>query len=931
MFSAHTESESNAAELAEDQVDVYINGQSVLNSWTKLEYNVGGWDSATWQYNASQNAIACPSNFDGISGFIDSTADLDKLEFWVSMSRMDGDDDVLGAFINATGTQNNLSSYVFLMEAGGWAGETNPAGEWTSPGMVSALQQKGSVSGLYQIVNKPLAFQSMSLTALPSSRQLYWSLNGDTNIHVIASKERIQVYVNNVLQIDYISPPAYLSHGSFGFFTSSQPAYFKNVHYIATLATYDLSFDANLEGAQIQGDTDISGISTKTWKKNLPTAYHRSYKFLGWNTKPDGTGTDMTESIAAGKPVNVTADTKLYAQWEKIPFVIDATPDNDGHGSATVSWPDYDYTNKNFKVYQSADNGSTWNSVGVDYRDVEQVRCLQIYPHPSAINQMKAWVEDTGYGQGIVKIDAVSQEAFNASPSSYLQDNTGTWKYDVIYIGTWDAHNFLDLNTAARDSIERYIQSGHGVIFGHDNFSNWAHWGPNTPYKQHDVFNTLLKYCGATFITPITLDPVTYEKTKVRIKKNGLLVNYPNFIGTVGTELAVPPTHVGPMKILNEDDVWVEFSDENLGMTPAENVTNSYISIHNNTAILSTGHSNGQATTDEQKMLANLIFYMNQLLFEKAQLRDASAQDVACPEILSHTFHPDMKEISLEGADHGSTYLYYAESYDKDDTTSTGLIHTSNTDDVTVETGLKHYVYMFSSNAIEDANTVSSNGVALPIGEAIRYADHAGQYFHVIAQDNAGNTSDVLDVAIPEETTIDVPGIKRMSNDTKIFDQEFSFTLYDKDMKEVSTTSNDETGAFEFASVPLSKLEATTSEDETSARNYKAIFYAREDAGSDENVIYDESMFRIDVEANDADNDGALSVDAISYKKVDSESLTPISEEASLAFTNTRLIVMPDTGEIPWCPIVLLLAGSFLVIASFGTSRRKAADEERKL
>lgn len=854
---------------------------------------------------------------------------------------MDGDDDVLGAFINTTGTQNNLSSYVFLMEAGGWAGETNPAGEWTSPGMVSALQQKGSVSGLYQIVNKPLAFQSMSLTALPSSRQLYWSLNGDTNIHVIASKERIQVYVNNVLQIDYISPPAYLSHGSFGFFTSSQPAYFKNVHYIATLATYDLSFDANLEGAQIQGDTDISGISTKTWKKNLPTACHKSYKFLGWNTKPDGTGTNMTESIAAGKPVNVAADTKLYAQWEKMPFVIDATPDNDGHGSATVSWPEYDYSNKNFKVYQSADNGATWNSVGVDYRDVEQVRCLQIYPADEYKGQLKTWMETNGYGKGIIKVDEVSIDAYNSNPDACLKDANGNYKYDVIFFGTADSNASKDLTTASVNATVRFITSGRGTIFGHDTVRTGKNFWQLATYAgitEGVTANGQAWTDGSPLYTPTIYSgnedrpfgpPVQGQDSTVEITSTGLITNYPWEIGNIGSILTIPATHSSQRA--GDAKIWMKFRSGHYSQAHMSETTNFYLSTKSNVSVVQTGHSNGRATDDEQKILANLIFYMNQLLFEKASLRDASAQDVACPEILSHTFHPDMKEISLEGADHGSTYLYYAESYDKDDTTPTGLIHTSNTDDVTVETGLKHYMYMFSSNAIEDAKTVSSNGAALPIGEAIQYAGHAGQYLHVIAQDNAGNISDVLDIAIPEDITIDVPGVKKMSNDTKIFDQEFSFTLYDKDMKEVSTTSNDETGTFEFASVPLSELEATTSEDETSARNYKAIFYAREDAGSDENVIYDESMFRIEVEANDADNDGTLSVDAISYKRVDSESLTPISEEASLAFTNTRLIVMPDTGEIPWRSIVLLLAGSFLVIVSFGTSRRKAADKEGKL
>lgn len=47
--------------------------------------------------------------------------------------------------------------------------------------------------------------------------------------------------------------------------------------------------------------------------------------------------------------------------------------------------------------------------------------------------------------------------------------------------------------------------------------------------------------------------------------------------------------------------------------------------------MIQTGHSNGAATSDEQKILANLIFYMNQLLFNTYTTNDASAQDVAKP------------------------------------------------------------------------------------------------------------------------------------------------------------------------------------------------------------------------------------------------------------------------------------------------------------
>ena len=61
---------------------------------------------------------------------------------------------------------------------------------------------------------------------------------------------------------------------------------------------------------------------TATYDSNYTTKsneFSRSgYKFIGWNEKPDGTGTDWTSRI--GKPFkwNYTNDVTLYAQWQGI-------------------------------------------------------------------------------------------------------------------------------------------------------------------------------------------------------------------------------------------------------------------------------------------------------------------------------------------------------------------------------------------------------------------------------------------------------------------------------------------------------------------------------------------------------------------------------------------------------------------------------------
>lgn len=109
------------------------------------------------------------------------------------------------------------------------------------------------------------------------------------------------------------------------------------------------------------------------------------------------------------------------------------TMNTDGYGSASLDWSGYDYADKNFKVYKSEDGGVTYESVGIDYTLVDRVRCLQIYPVYEAQNQLKTWMENNGYGKGIIKVDSVYIGDFNANPLAYLKDASGLYKYDVVF------------------------------------------------------------------------------------------------------------------------------------------------------------------------------------------------------------------------------------------------------------------------------------------------------------------------------------------------------------------------------------------------------------------------------------------------------------------------------------------------------------------
>ena len=63
--------------------------------------------------------------------------------------------------------------------------------------------------------------------------------------------------------------------------------------------------------------------------------------------------------------------------------------------------------------------------------------------------------------------------------------------------------------------------------------------------------------------------------------------------------------------VFPEDNEWPGFN------FPSElnESSNFYLTTWNNTAMIQTGHSNGQSTPDEQKLLANTLFYLSQLIY----------------------------------------------------------------------------------------------------------------------------------------------------------------------------------------------------------------------------------------------------------------------------------------------------------------------------
>lgn len=212
--------------------------------------------------------------------------------------------------------------------------------------------------------------------------------------------------------------------------------------------------------------------------------------------------------------------------------------------------------------------------------------------------------------------------------------------------------------------------------------------------------------------------------------KTGLFTTYPNYIGTTGTVLTIPTAHnVG--QVVTTGTSWLKFYKGNY------NNANQYLTTYNNCAMIQTGHSSGQATQDEQKILQNLIFYCNQLLFSQYYTNDYQAQDYAKPNKPTITLGPG-QVYDVSAKDNGSTYYYYVESYGKNNVNLNDVLDRSPERSHNVTTGVAKYIYTFDNNPNTVVGSQSQQGVMVQVDGKIPEIK-GYDYIHVAAVDGAGN------------------------------------------------------------------------------------------------------------------------------------------------------------------------------------------------
>lgn len=398
-------------------------------------------------------------------------------------------------------------------------------------------------------------------------------------------------------------------------------------------------------------------------------------------------------------------------------FVLTAVA-NPEDNSVELKWSapgdkDYSYT-----LYQKRPGENEFQSIPA----CDTVKVLQVYP---VINQLEEWAD--AFGKGKITCDAMTMETFNEDP-------TVVWNYDVVAFGFWDCNASKSLSYQAFDVVKEYIEKGYGVLFGHDTM--WS--------ASNHIFNQYAPYINVE-MAPIQSDYTAWSAggSEVVIRRKGLLTNYPYQIGDVGTVLTIPEAHSTGQKA--KGDLWMTFNSSD-----GNQEYNNYLSTWNNCALIQTGHSNGLATEDEQKLIMNTLWYLAQKTSDTSW-QDHMGQDLTAPTVpkiekIDVDYKTRKVKFELSAPDKGSTYEYYVEATDPDTGEKMQSSHATIT--LTTEVGGYSVVIDNSKDTVPgNAINITSKNSEYTIPDDVDLTKDI--YVHVTAIDNAGNVSEPLQYEKP--------------------------------------------------------------------------------------------------------------------------------------------------------------------------------------
>ena len=327
------------------EVDLSFPTISVMPQWTRIsKYRDDGTLQypGMWIYSTvnGNEYVRNEENTDNLTGFYNPFTNYEDIDVIINMGVQNdttSDDDFMGIMIRMSQDPEtkNSSCYLFMLPGHkyfptGWRDVSNKLYRLVNPVVGSTdrglgtdnagnyIQSiDGSGAGLYKITNNSFEYESVELLQLATDKNMTWTRNVNQDVEIKATGNKIEVWVTpeggtRKKEIEYIDSNP-IRTGSYGFFACSQYGdSYNNIRGTATLARYNVTFNAN--GGKVNGDdsTTITAISTKTYSGVPTTATRDGYDFAGWYTaREGGTRTD----IVNGATVTINQNTEVYAHW----------------------------------------------------------------------------------------------------------------------------------------------------------------------------------------------------------------------------------------------------------------------------------------------------------------------------------------------------------------------------------------------------------------------------------------------------------------------------------------------------------------------------------------------------------------------------------------------------------------------------------------
>ncbi len=515
------------------------------------------------------------------------------------------------------------------------------------------------------------------------------------------------------------------------------------------------SFDGIISMQVVNGDEIIAEREENITLEKAEAGYlngttifpsYTTEDFLSFNVKDKGS-VDVIVKFKDKDGNIISENTRTVKILEKPVQNLILNSDRNDVG-IDLSWNDItgDFEQYNYRLFRRTERND-WESRSI-WNESEKIEVLNIYPAaPYLENWMTTTISDTETpaGMGLFNIDSVHIDTFNADPESYLLNETGGWKYDVLFFGSSDSNSHRDLNEHSVEATQLFINSGRGVLFGHDTICTYE---PNYNFaKFADQLGIL-----------VNNDDTYVATTSVSVVKIGALTNFPWNIRGV---LNIPTCHssgqyVGGSLPAKE---WLTLNAPQLIDEETGAHSNFYLVTNDNLGMIQTGHSTGHATDDERKVLANTLFYLHQLS-DLTTAKDSSFYDVDAPDtpnVTAGEISGMTVPLSMDSKDNGTVYEYYIAAEPSADN---GEIVKSNVVTETAFADMKGFVVevnesdQLSPELIEyDENNEHIINV-IPcdaegkLSAAAEIPDYGKQYYiHVFAVDNADNISE--EVIIP--------------------------------------------------------------------------------------------------------------------------------------------------------------------------------------